>query len=448
VRQQTYSILVVDDDPPILELLGEYLSTRGHDCKMASNTTQALDLLERERFDVLITDLKMPGGGGLKLLQTIREKDLSIAIIMMTGYGTIESALQVMKHGAHDYLLKPFKLRDVHASMEEAISKQLAERNTVRLKHIIQLQDAADKAQELDELEPLYDSLANYSKSELGGTGAIVAFFESDRGVWQEYYRTADSPLARIDIQSIGDSLNDGQIYDQDRAWFSSPRPLAVVPIIAKTRLNSKPGLVGLIAVTNPSSSHQNPEKVLKIYASIVGAAVSLCLIKAGDKTDNTSANFDQEKSDSHDNLIEAVVSELGLTPDDCATAKCALKMSVRPNTTLRERYNGAPMDVMTIGGGGLPFQVLSRLEPLLLASSERHDGQGSPSGLTSDEIDQTAQVVHILSIFQTITSNRGFAHRMNQTEAMEEIHKKYSGVVSPKVLAAFSNAVAKTTQG
>jgi response regulator RpfG family c-di-GMP phosphodiesterase len=445
VNAKKYSILVVDDDPPILELLGEYLSTRGHDCKMASNTTQALDLLERTDFDVLLTDLKMPGGGGLRLLRNIKDNDMSIAIIMMTGYGTIESALQAMKHGAHDYLLKPFKLRDVHHSMEQAISKQLAEHNTIRLKHIVEIQELVANTTRLEQLECLYKSLANVSKSELSGTGAIVSFFETDRGTWQEYYRTDEAPMGRIDIQSIGQALHDGRKCGDKLAWFSTPRPLVVVPIHATTSEHTKRSIIGFVAVTDPSKSHSNPYKILNVYGSIVGTAISLCLAKNAPEPTNPESPEDHKATLL--SLLDCVVNELGFTPDESATAHYAMKMSSQPHSTLRERYDGAPMDIMTIGGGGLPFKILSRLEPLLLAVSERHDGQGSPSGLVGEKIDRTAQAVHIVSIFETLTSKRGFAHTMSKAEALETIKSRYAESVAPEVIEAFINALEKAIQ-
>ena len=116
--EETYRILVADDDPPILELLGEYLATRGHQVKLVPTGELAIDALQHNSFDVLVTDMKMPGTDGLGLLKHVRENNLPVATIMMTGYGTIESAITAMKSGAQNYLLKPFRLREVHNSIQ------------------------------------------------------------------------------------------------------------------------------------------------------------------------------------------------------------------------------------------------------------------------------------------------------------------------------------------
>ena len=442
-----YSILVVDDDPPILELLGEYLSTRGHDCELASNTAQGLDLLGRVDFDVMITDLKMPGGGGLALLRNIRERNLSVAIVMMTGYGTIESALEAMKHGAHDYLLKPFRLRNVYDSMEQAIAKQQLERNTISLKHIVEFQKAADNTRQTEQLDALYRQLVRNATDELNGTGAAIVFFERNRGVWQEYCRTLEAPLGRVDFQSIGQALSEEHELNDKESWFSDPKPLIVSPISAATDDNRKRSVVGFIAVTGVSTRQKNPQEVINVYGSILGSTISLCL--ANSKLDSDTRSTPQGAIDRafYSPLISGVINEMGLNDDDNAVAKYALNFSRTPHSTLRERYNGAPMDVMTIGGGGLPFKILSRLEPLLLNTLERYDGQGSPSGLVGDEIDETAQVVHIVSIFWALTSGRTFAHNMGASEAFEEIKSSYAGTVAPKVLSALSTALERLTK-
>jgi DNA-binding NtrC family response regulator len=115
-------ILVVDDERSILLLLKEALTQWGYKVTTAGSAAEALELLQRELFDALITDIRMPDMSGLDLLREIKKKDESIEVVMMTGYPTIASAVQALKEGAFDYLSKPLildELRHLMARMME-----------------------------------------------------------------------------------------------------------------------------------------------------------------------------------------------------------------------------------------------------------------------------------------------------------------------------------------
>ena len=102
-------VLVVDDEPLIRELLLECLEIAGLDAEAADCGAAALKLMETESFDLVLTDMKMPEMTGLELIRRIRDKGGDTATIMMTGFGTVESAIEAMKLGSFDYILKPFK---------------------------------------------------------------------------------------------------------------------------------------------------------------------------------------------------------------------------------------------------------------------------------------------------------------------------------------------------
>ncbi len=101
-------ILLADDEKAITVTLRDDLETAGHRVSVAHDGLSALDLLTTRRFDVLVTDIKMPGMDGMELLREARKNHPDVEVIMITGYGTIESAVHAMKSGAFEYLLKPF----------------------------------------------------------------------------------------------------------------------------------------------------------------------------------------------------------------------------------------------------------------------------------------------------------------------------------------------------
>jgi len=114
-------ILIVDDEEKIRHILSIMLKLKGHQTQEAQNGKEALDILEREPFDVIITDLRMPQMDGFQLLEHIKDTESPIPVIVITAYATIESAVEAMKKGAVDYITKPFDENQIVLAVEKAI---------------------------------------------------------------------------------------------------------------------------------------------------------------------------------------------------------------------------------------------------------------------------------------------------------------------------------------
>ena len=127
-----FEILFVDDDRTILSLVEEYLTAFDYRVSVVDNGLKALDLIKEKDFDIVFTDFKMPDIDGLELLAVIKEYRPATEVIMVTGHGTMESAIQAMKFGSYDYIQKPFKL-DVLRILIDKISeaKKLKKENIV-----------------------------------------------------------------------------------------------------------------------------------------------------------------------------------------------------------------------------------------------------------------------------------------------------------------------------
>jgi len=101
------NVLLVDDEKKFLEVLSQRLGTRGVDAETATSGEDALVKMENRNFDVIILDVMMPGMGGIETLKRIRKENPEVQIIMLTGQGTIDKAVEAMKEGAIEFLEKP-----------------------------------------------------------------------------------------------------------------------------------------------------------------------------------------------------------------------------------------------------------------------------------------------------------------------------------------------------
>jgi len=120
-------ILVVDDELPICTLLAERLSQQGYHCQSSLNGEEALRLLAQEPFDVIISDLRMPGMSGLALLEEVRKEHPHSAFVVATGVDDVRVSIEAMKQGASDYLIKPIQLDSLVASVERSVEKKRLE---------------------------------------------------------------------------------------------------------------------------------------------------------------------------------------------------------------------------------------------------------------------------------------------------------------------------------
>jgi two-component system, NtrC family, response regulator HydG len=126
-------ILVVDDEPKLGRLICEALEVEGHAPERREDGKAALELLRREAFDVVVSDLRMPGADGLAVLKEARAQAQPPEVLLMTAYGTAESAVAAMKAGAADYLLKPFALDELRLRVRRLVAQRSSEERSARL---------------------------------------------------------------------------------------------------------------------------------------------------------------------------------------------------------------------------------------------------------------------------------------------------------------------------
>jgi DNA-binding NtrC family response regulator len=127
-------ILVVDDEPMIVSLLSTILRERGWDVTEARSGTDGIDQLDRGRFDVILTDLMMPGESGIDLLRASKEIHPDVEVILMTGYANADTAIEAMRNGAFHYIMKPLKTEEVLHLVEKAYSQRQLQRENRFLK--------------------------------------------------------------------------------------------------------------------------------------------------------------------------------------------------------------------------------------------------------------------------------------------------------------------------
>lgn len=127
-----HKVMVVDDEAVVRDSLSEWLSRAGFDVTVAKDGNEALEQFQRSRVDAMVLDWKMPGRDGMSVLREVKSREPKTRIIVITAYGTVENAVEAMKNGASDYLLKPFEPADLEKAIRGALEAAVVEKPPIR----------------------------------------------------------------------------------------------------------------------------------------------------------------------------------------------------------------------------------------------------------------------------------------------------------------------------
>jgi DNA-binding NtrC family response regulator len=176
-------VLVVDDEPMIVSLLSTVLREKGWDVTEARSGTEGIDQLDRIRFDVILTDLVMPGDSGMDLLRAAKEIHPDVEVILMTGYATADTAIEAMRNGAFHYLMKPLKTEEVLHLLDKAYSQRQLQRENQFLKSEIR---AAHHVQSVvGDSEPILRLVATLQGISVAGGPVLLS---GERGTGRGFY--------------------------------------------------------------------------------------------------------------------------------------------------------------------------------------------------------------------------------------------------------------------
>lgn len=217
-------ILVVDDEQPMRESLNDWLKEDGYRVGLAASGQEAIDMASKEPWDVILLDLKMPGMDGLKALKKLKEIRPDAEVLMMTAYATVETAVQAMKEGAFDYLVKPFDPNEV----EVQIKKILAHKELV-LENIL-LRRKLEEAYQFDEIIGKSDAMQSIFEmiSRVAPTDSTV-LITGESGTGKELIARAIHgnshrcfmPFIAVSCGALPDSLLESELFGYEKGAFT-----------------------------------------------------------------------------------------------------------------------------------------------------------------------------------------------------------------------------------
>ncbi|MBI5083536.1 MAG: sigma-54-dependent Fis family transcriptional regulator [Acidobacteria bacterium] len=217
-------LLIVDDDIVVRDSLGKWFESEGFDVTIASGAAVALEILARERFDLALVDIKMPGVDGIELQVRLHEIDAAMPVIIMTGYASVETAVKALKNGAYDYITKPFDPDELVHLVSNAIAHRSAAREVVRLrenlKQIFPDTQLIGQSPAMKRVMELVETVAPTDATVLitgeSGTGKEVVARSIHAASPRRF-----NPMVVIHCGALTESLLESELFGHERGAFT-----------------------------------------------------------------------------------------------------------------------------------------------------------------------------------------------------------------------------------
>ena len=470
-------VLVVDDEEVIREILADFLTMEGFYVRTAEDGSAALVELSRDRFDLVLSDLKMPNMGGLELLGAIRKHTPHVVTIIMTGFGTVETAIEAMKQGAYDYVLKPFKVEEVVHTIRRGLETQRLEAENFRLKEALSLYKVSEAIAASLSLEQVVHTLSRAAIDEVDSD--LVTVLLSDGG--GSFYRRSTELNPNFRLRREPDTLNIEALGEHfvhapallehgERCWRyfdeveeePSPQSLAVARLTAR---GDTIGFLCALSYTQGKRFDEGQRKLLHATADRASAAIENArlyedlqatfkqtirgLASAIDKMDRYTAGHSARVAA----YAQILAIKLGLSDADIEIVRqsalmhdigkigCVMNLN-KPGKLTQEEYEifkqhpDHGRDILQ------PIEFLHPLIPGVHLHHERWDGLGYPLGLKGNDVPIIARIIAVADTYDAMTSDRAYRKALAHDIAISEIDRCGGSQFDPELAHGFLESI------
>lgn len=478
-------ILVVDDEQVIRDMLADFLAMEGYAVETAEDGVAAVEHLEAHPFDLVLSDLKMPRMGGIALLDEIARAAPHAVTVIMTGFGTVETAIDAMKRGAYDYVLKPFKLDEVVHVVRRGLDKQRMTTENLRLREALSLYKVSEAIQASLSLDQVLETVVDSCRDELHADAVWTWLDDGEGGLFErQHLRGPSLPEAigtgTLAPQAILDHLRTEPLLleqgETGARFFTTPPGAPVTSIVAvPLRIQQRAGtiqradssgqrLIGFLAaasLTRGKRFDEGQRKLLSIVSSRAAAAIENArlyedlqatfqqtihgLAKAIDKMDRYTAGH----SDRVAMYAVYLAQRLGLPAHETEIVRqsafmhdigkigCVLNLN-KPGKLTTDEYE--VFKKHPVYGRDIldPIKFLHPLIPGVYLHHERWDGRGYPLKMKGNEIPLIARIISVADTYDAMTSNRSYRRALPHEVAVAEIERCASSQFDPEVARLF----------
>jgi response regulator RpfG family c-di-GMP phosphodiesterase len=485
-------ILVVDDERVIREILAEFLTLEGFSVHTVEDGEKALTELRLNPYDLLITDLKMPRLSGLQLLEKIEAERLGVLTVLMTGFGTVETAIEAMKKGAYDYLLKPFKVEEVIHVVRRALYRQRLQAENIRLREALTIYKVSEAIALSPDIEHVLDVVLRAALDEVKADVATLHLRDPRSDKYEERVKivTDDAPRRGLPSPAFGVMLEQfaqgtpilahggkaGRFFTEDRA-ASELASFAAVPLQVRSTMV---GVLNVFSFTPGKKFDEGHRKMLSVLASRCASAIDNArlygeLLASNDSLTRANQSleemFQQTVAGFAQALEESDLYTRGHSERVAVYSEILARGLTLPETEVRRIVQAGVMH--DVGKIGVRYDMLNKpgkLTPEEVAVFRQHpekgkrilepvpclhglidgcwchhewfDGGGYPRGLRGHDIPLVGRVVAIADAYDAMTSDRAYRRALPHEVAIGEIERCAGTQFDPELADAFVRLV------
>ncbi len=469
-------VLVVDDEKVIREILADFLSIEGFFVATAQDGIAALEQLDQSHFDMVISDLKMPNMGGLELLEQIRLNHENVLAVIMTGFGTVETAIEAMKKGAYDYILKPFKVEEVVHIVHRGLEKQRLISENIRLREIISLHELSEQLQTTLSLEEVVVSTLSTCVTNVGCALVVLYLYNENTGRFTNngHMVHPDAPpgadSGNLNFEMVLNEFKEHRTIlahesDAEKYFITAPNNIASFVCIPLVVRQNTIGVLAFHSFTRDARFTEGQRKLIAMLGSRTAAAIDNALLyrnlqqtfsqtiqglaRAIEAMDKYTAGH----SDRVTIYARITAEELGEPPNEVELITQAGmlhdigKLGVHANLNKKEKLTKEEYEIFkahpTYGKDILePISFLRPLIPGIHLHHERWDGKGYPLGLSKNTIPKVARILAVADSYDAMTSNRAYRRALAHSVAVTELRRCEESQFDPHVIDAFLQAI------
>lgn len=467
-------VLIVDDDPGIRQTISQLVEDLGYASSTAPDGPEALELLEAGSYLCVITDIMMPKMTGLDLIKKIKARDFSLPVIVITGYASLEMAIDAMKCGASDFLPKPFKMSQIQLLLGKMKrEKTLLEENrryldTLQLYRVIdnlkgQLED---KAREISSLQAISEKIISL-KGIRDLVGAIVDVSRQLLGDSEvRFYpvRGASAPQeaeGRTPGMTMPDEFMDGKIVRVDQPLMDGAMPFQTLfPLMIEGQvfgaldvrteavLGEEKEAKILYLLNRSAERMENVALYEGLYENMLSTLKSMAKIL--DARDPHTSQHSTRVT----NFSMAIANILGLCAEDKDTLYIASslhdigKVGIPDRILLKpDRLSEEEFSVIRkhpeIGADILKqLPPMARETEIIRHHHERFDGKGYPSGILGRDIPILSRIITLADSYDAMTSDRPYRKALEIGMAVQEITRCSGTQFDPDLALLFIHKV------
>ena len=462
-------IMVVDDENYICRIVIDTLGSTDYDIVSFTDPQKALDFLAVDTVDLVLTDLMMGEYSGLQVLETALENHPDIIVVLMTAHPTVQTAVSVLKRGAYDFLIKPFKLELLIQTVRRGLEHQKIVRDNLSLKSQVQFLKVVNAFFDTGtDINQFLEMVLRSCNAELLAQASAVIEINSGTGeIVRKVCETTFKDKATLVV--------DSQLLDQFKDTRSgAPKVVTKAKTVDGRQhyeiLISQPILVrrtlyGVINVLIESRQENIPAGQMDILLLLASSASSAManqklysdlqqsyfqVISALTNSIEARDKYTAGHTDRVTRLAEQLARHLGWTEKQLVTLRmgCTLhdigKIGVpdailnKPDKlteTERKKMMSHPRLGMKIIRG---IELLKASRPYIIAHHERYDGKGYPKGLSGKEIPIEGRLLAVVDTFDAIISDRPYRPGATVDVAVRELVENSGSQFDPKMVTAF----------